>query len=72
MFRKDLLKRHLRERYHVTLTDGTSFSGVLVNTGDLNFEFAEVRAGEHKAEGRLFIDRLNVEYLQSVVTHAAD
>lgn len=72
MFRKtDLLKDHSRDRFHVTLKDGTSFSGILLQAAKTNLEFADVRVSDNKAEGWLFVDRDNIEYMQ-LVNNAAD
>jgi hypothetical protein len=72
MFRKrDLLQDHLRERFHVTLcSGGTPFSGILMSQSDLNFEFADVIVLNQKAEGRIFVDRINIDYMQRVTDAA--
>jgi len=68
LFRKaDLLKDHLRERFHVTPKDGSSpFSGVLISVAKSNFQFVDVTVNGHGAESPLFIDRDNVSYIQRV------
>lgn len=67
MFRKDLLKAHLRERFHVTPKDGsTPFDGILVGCTKTNYEFSDVHQEGLTAASPLFIDRDNVSYLQAV------
>lgn len=71
MFRKDLLKAHLRERFHVTPKDGsTPFDGVLTGCTRHNYEFSDVHQNGQQAASPLFIDRENVSYLQAVVVTA--
>ena len=68
MFRKDLLKAHLRERFHVTPKDGSqSFDGILASCTKQNYQFVDVRVNGQSAASPLFIDRDNVLFLQSVV-----
>lgn len=72
MFRKDLLKAHLRERFHVTPKDGsTPFDGVLIGCTKHNYEFGDVHQNGQLAASPLFIDRSNVSYLQAVVVTAS-
>lgn len=68
MFRKDLLKAHLRERFHVTPKDGSQpFDGVLASCTKQNYQFVDVRVNGQPAASPLFIDRSNVSYMQSVL-----
>jgi len=71
LFRKDLLKAHLKERFHVTPKDGSQpFDGVMVGCTKKCYEFVDVRVNGQKASSPLFIDRNNVSYVQAVVvTH---
>ena len=68
MFRKDLLRAHLKERFHVTPKDGSqAFDGILVACTRRNYEFVDVRVEGQSAASPLFIDRENVSYMQSVL-----
>lgn len=71
MFTKDLLKGHLRRRFHVTPKDGVPFAGVLLHAATTNLEFGDVTVGGEKAKGSVFIDRSNVAYVQLVSLDAA-
>ena len=65
MFRKnDLLRDHLRERFHVTAPGVPAFTGLLLNVGKANLEFADVKYNGVTAEGHLFVDRHPGLYLQ--------
>lgn len=68
MFRKtDLLKAHLRQRFHVTSKDGQApFDGVLVEYDAERYKFDDVRVNGHQAASPLVIDRSNVSYIQAV------
>lgn len=67
MFRKhDLLKDHLRERFHVTAPGLPAFSGLLLNVSKTNLEFADVKVSNQAGEGHLFVDRHPGLYLQTV------
>lgn len=71
MFRKDLLKAHLKERFHVTPKDGSPpFDGVMVGCTARCYEFVDVRVNGQQASSPLFIDRNNVSYVQAVVVTA--
>ena len=64
---KDLLKAHLRQRFHVTPKDGQPlFDGVLVEHDAERYKFDDVRVNGHQANSPLIIDRANVSYLQAV------
>jgi len=68
LFRKDLLKAHLKERFHVTPKDGSPpFDGVMVGCTKWCYEFVDVRVNGQRASSPLFIDRDNVSYVQAVV-----
>ena len=69
MFRKnDLIKDHLRERFHVTPKDGSQpFEGVLVGSSKTSFAFADVHFGGFPAASPLFIDRDNISYIQAAL-----
>lgn len=73
MFRKtDLLKAHLRDRFHVTPKDGSPpFDGVLTEYSPINYKFEDVRVNGHNAASPLVIDRANVSYIQAFVTAPA-
>lgn len=80
MFRKtvppapveNLLEEHLRERFYVTTKDNSfAFTGLLMHAAKTNYEFADVRVNGQPAAGEsLFIDRVNVAYMQRVVEPA--
>ena len=65
--KNDLVRHHLRERFHVTLSDGSQpFEGVLVGVSKASFEFCDVTFEGHAAASPLFVDRRNVSYFQAV------
>lgn len=76
MFRKNLIQRRLRTRFHVTPRVGMQFSGVLVAEDSVYAVFADVIAypdesSPEKVAGELFIRHNNLAYVQTV-THADD
>lgn len=67
MFRKSLLKDHLRQRFHATPKDGSPpFDGVLVDADAEFYRFDAVRVNGHQAASPLLIERRNVSYLQAM------
>ena len=65
---RDLIRHHLRQRFHVTLRDGSQpFEGVLTGVSKTSLEFSAVTFDGHAAASPLFIDRVNVAYFQAVV-----
>ena len=72
---KNLIRRKLRTRFHVTPRVGTQFSGVLTAEDRDYAVFADVvaypdGAEPAKVEGELFIRHSNVAYVQTVAAHA--
>lgn len=66
--RKDLIKRHLRQRFHVTLKDSAeAFEGVLTGSSDFSFEFSDVTFEGMAAASPLYIDRNNISYIQAAL-----
>lgn len=66
--RKDLINKAIRKRFAVTLTGGEgAFAGILTEADDTVwvFEGCSTPKGEDIA-GRVFIDRINVAYLQEL------
>ena len=65
---KDLIRHHLRQRFHVTLKDGSQpFEGVLTGVSKTSFEFSDVSFNDMAAASPLFIDRDNISFIQAVV-----
>jgi len=69
MGRRDkLIRQHLRERFVVTLRDGASFDGLLVEADEKTFRFVDAWALDGKnrqsVDGELFIPRDEALYLQ--------
>jgi hypothetical protein len=69
--RDRLLRDVLKESFAVTPKSGPMFSGLLVDVDDRTYVFANVRVlsgenGSVPADGRLYIDRNEVAYLQLV------
>ena len=68
MARDRLLRRHVRDRFVVTLTSGESFSGLLdehdSNHVTLVDAFTLGDGGQHKVSGSLFIPRDRIAYMQ--------
>lgn len=66
--RKDLISRAIRKRFAVTLNGNEgSFAGVLTESDAFTwvFENCQTPKGEDIA-GRVFVDRVNVAYLQEL------
>ena len=66
--RKSLINRAIRRRFAVTLAGNEgSFAGILTESDETTwvFEHCTTPNGEDIA-GRVFIDRLNVAYLQEL------
>lgn len=74
MFRKSLVKRHVRRRFAVMLSGGEGvFSGVLTELDREVFVFDQCQtvpktpdATPDPFAGRFFVDRENVVYLQEL------
>lgn len=75
MARDRLLKKLLRERFHITLTSGETFDGLLDEWDGNHFVFVdagvitpvdETRTRREKVAGQLFIARDRVAYMQAV------
>jgi hypothetical protein len=69
MARRDqLLRRHLRERFVVTMSGGASFEGVLLEADDKTLQLVDARAldGEQRlvVDGAVFLPRDGVAYMQ--------
>lgn len=68
MGRDKLIRQHLRERFVVTLRDGETFEGLLVEADDRTFRFVNAFALDGKnrvaVDGELFIPRDESLYLQ--------
>ncbi|NNC10688.1 hypothetical protein HII28_02145 [Planctomonas sp. JC2975] len=69
MGRRDkLIRQHLRERFVVTLRNGESFDGLLVDADEKTYRMVDVVAvGERSrvaVDGELFLPRADVLYLQ--------
>lgn len=72
MFGRDrLIQKSVRDRFVVTLADGGSFSGLLLDADPTTAVFADVRLiteqGEQPAQGQVYIERLNIAYMQRIV-----
>jgi hypothetical protein len=70
--RDKVIQGSLRERFVVTLSSGEgSFAGLLMDADDRTLTFEDVRLvatdGTVPADGRLYVDRLNIAYMQRVV-----
>lgn len=66
--RKSLINRAIRKRFSVTLCDNEGvFAGILTESDDQTWVFEQCTTpkGEEIA-GRVFVDRLNVAYLQEI------
>lgn len=66
--RKDLINKAIRKRFAVTLAGSEgSFAGILTESDPTTwvFEHCSTPQGEDIA-GRVFIDRINVAYLQEL------
>lgn len=68
MRRDRLLKSLLRERFVVTLTGGEAFDGLLDRFDDGHLELVDAHAhlekGPVKVDGRLYLPRSSVAYMQ--------
>ena len=66
--RDKLIRRSLRERFVVTLRDGDTFDGLLVEADEktirLGNAFAITKQSRISVDGELFIPRSEVKYLQ--------
>jgi hypothetical protein len=66
--RDRLVRDSLRERFVVTLTDGTSFEGLLAEADDRTVVLVDAWAlsasGRAEVDGRLFLPRDHVAYMQ--------
>jgi hypothetical protein len=72
LFRKNLIQKRLRQRFHVTPRVGNQFSGVLLAEDRDYAVFADVVAyppdgNPEKVAGDLFIRHSNVAYAQRLV-----
>lgn len=71
-----LIKRAIRRRFAITLTGSEgSFSGVLVDSDDVTWVFDDCAtvpltpdATPDPIAGRVYVDRVNVAYLQELPT----
>lgn len=68
--RPSLIDRAIRRHFAVTLVDnGGTFTGILTESDDTTWVFEQVKTAQGEpAAGRLYIDRLQVAYLQEVTT----
>lgn len=69
--RKLITEEVIRQRFFVTLTGNEGgFWGVLVDSDESMFVFDDVwlatPEGRQKAEGRTYLDRISVAYIQEV------
>jgi hypothetical protein len=64
--KKDLIRKHVRQRFNVTLKDGGEFAGVLMDVSSASFEFFDVVFNGFAAASPLYVDRENVSYIQAV------
>lgn len=68
MRRDRLLKGLLRERFVVTMTTGEAFEGLLDRLDESTVELVDARAhvkdGAVKVDGRLYLPRAQVAYMQ--------
>lgn len=66
--RKSLINRAIRHRFAVTLVDNEgTFTGILTESDDTTWVFEQVETAKgERAAGRLFIDRIQVAYMQEV------
>ena len=67
MFKNDLLKDHVRERFHVTAPGIPDYTtGILIKVAKTNLEFADVKVRGEPAPSPLYVDRHPGTYLQKV------
>lgn len=64
-----LLRKHLRERYLITLVDGSGFDGLIVDADWTHLVLADVEqidpAGNRvKADGTVWVPRQRIDYMQ--------
>lgn len=68
MFSDRLIKNVLKERFLVSLTDGSAIEGLLIDADKKSFQMADcfevTRDGKTSVDGHLFIPRTNVLYMQ--------
>jgi len=68
MSRDRLLKRHLRERFVVTLKTGEAFDGLLDEWDESTLELINVHAVSEKTrvrvDGRVYLPRTQIAYMQ--------
>lgn len=68
MRRDRLLKALLRERFVITMTSGEAFDGLLDRVDDAHLELVDAHAhmpqGPVKIDGRLYLPRTGVAYMQ--------
>lgn len=66
--RDKLIRQNLRERFVVTLRDGETFDGLLVEADDKTLRlvnaFAVAKQSRVPVDGEVFIPRSDVKYLQ--------
>lgn len=73
-FRRDrIIKSYVHYRLFVTLLDGASFSGLLLDADSQVFVFADVELATtttaHTVDGRLIIERDRIAYMQRTAGH---
>lgn len=68
MRRDRVLRQHLRERFVVTLRSGETFDGLLERCDESTIEFVDAYAVTERnrleVDGRLFIERRHIAYMQ--------
>lgn len=71
MFTKNLLKEALKDRFVVTLLDGTSFDGLLLDYDNRVVQMVQVTADENleyskpvKLDGSVYLERSKIAYMQ--------
>lgn len=66
------MRQLVRERFVVTMKSGDTFSGLLDNVDATTLEFVDASAlaerGPVKVDGRLYLSRVDVAYLQRPVS----
>lgn len=68
MFRRNIIRRHIRNRFAVETIHGGSFTGVLIDADKDTYQFSavKVRTADAYADaaGNVFIARDHVQYIQ--------
>lgn len=67
-FRDRIVRQHLRDRFLLTLTDGSAIEGLLIDADATTIILADCNAvtpsAKTSVDGQVFIPRANVLYMQ--------